>query len=330
MAKKPRKRKPGPRVAWYEQTRYQRARCIERLKPNQVASLSTADAFARWIGRPLNCFVTVKFLETVDARPAFETAIDRLSKWHRRWGGEWFAIHVWEAIGGYHVHIACHRPKQSNVIDAAIRHAFEGHDVDIRKRVAGQGMLAYLCKGTDVVTHARLRGTSSIRAKRQGIIPWKRCGTTQNIGKAAQTRAGFGTRLEQNNCAKTSPRELNASAGQRTMSNSNDDRERASPTYVVSQVLKNELQSSHKNSFRQRVASGDLDASRHAVPEPFDAPGPVRQHGPMGDESNDGRNPIKSPRTTPRQRETNALPQRVLQSRCGMGKARQVKSVDVF
>jgi hypothetical protein len=67
--------KPGPKSDWWLRARYQRARCVERLKPIQIENLSTADAFARWIGRPLNCFVTVRFVETVDAKPAFESAI---------------------------------------------------------------------------------------------------------------------------------------------------------------------------------------------------------------------------------------------------------------
>jgi hypothetical protein len=279
MAKKPRKRKPGPRVPWYEQTQYQRARCIERLKPNQVASLSTADAFARWIGRPLNCFVTVKFIETIDAKSAFEAAIDRLSKWHRRWGGEWFAIHIWEAIDSHHIHILCHCPKHAPAIYTAIHNAFAGHDVKICKRYDWQGLLRYVLKGADPITHSKVRGPRRMKTRRQGIITWKRCGTTQNIGKAAQAKAGFGTNLGQNNCAKTSPRHLNASAGQRTMTNSGDGSKPASPTYVVSQTLRTDLHSSHKNSSRQRVASGDCDASRHAVPEPFEHPDPCDSTG---------------------------------------------------
>ncbi len=88
MARKSKNKKPGPRGAWQLRARYQRGRCVERLKPNQIQNLSAADAFARWIGRPLNCFVTVRFLETVDPKAVFEAAIDRLSKWHGRWGGE--------------------------------------------------------------------------------------------------------------------------------------------------------------------------------------------------------------------------------------------------
>ena len=60
-------------------------------------------------------------------------------------------------------------------------------------------MMAYLCKGTDIVTHAKIRGPRTIKARVQGIIPWKRCGTTQNIGKSAREKAGLEDKIVQNN-----------------------------------------------------------------------------------------------------------------------------------
>lgn len=219
MATTSHRKKPGPPTPWQLRARYQRARCIERLKPNQIESLAAADMFARWRGTPLNQFVTIHFREQPDPKRNFEAAIGRLSKWHMRWGGKWTALHVWEATGGFHVHVACHCPKNPDAAHAAIRNAFAGCDIHIRARTRGQDMMAYLCKGTDVVSHAKIRGPLNIKARKQGVIPWKRCGTTQNIGKSARERAGFEAEKTQNNCVKTSPRELNASAPQWTGAN---------------------------------------------------------------------------------------------------------------
>jgi hypothetical protein len=279
MALKSRKLKPGPSGPWQLRARYQRSRCIERLKPNQIENLSASDAYARWQRRPLNTFVTIHFVETGDAKCCFERGIDCLSKWHIRWGGEWSALHVWEAVGGFHVHLACHCPKHSTTVHKAIHVAFAGHDVHITARKAGQGMMAYLCKGTDVVTHSRLHGPRHIKARAQGVIFWKRCGTTQNLGKAARVKAGFEIKNQRNNCVKTSPRVLNASALKRMATNTNGDKLGTRPSLVVSQSLKSHLKFHHKHGSRKRVASGALDASRHALPEPLMHPDPCASTG---------------------------------------------------
>ena len=267
MTRKSTHKKPGPKGRWQLRARYQRSRCIERLKPNQIENLSAADAFARWQRRPLNTFVTIHFFETVDAKRCFEMAIDRLSKWHMRWGGEWSALHVWEAVGGLHVHLACHCPKHSTTIHEAILAAFVGHDVHITARKAGQGMMAYLCKGTDVVTHSKLHGPRHIKARAQGVVLWKRCGSTQNLGKAARVKAGFEAEKQRHICVKTSPRVLTASALRRIAANTNGKKSDDCPSLVVSQTPKTYLQSHHKHGSRERVASGDLDASRHTLPD---------------------------------------------------------------
>jgi hypothetical protein len=279
MVHKSKNKKPGPKGYWWLRARYQRARCVERLKPIQVENLAAADAFTRWIGKPLNCFVTVRFLETVDPKAFFEAAIDRLSKWHSRWCGEWFAFYIWEATGGFHVHIVCHCPRHSHDVHNAIRNAFAGQDVDIRPRYNGQGLMAYICKGTDIVTHAKIQGPRHIKARVQGVITWKRCGTTQNIGKAARDKEGFSGNNPKNNCAETSPRNLNARIYQRTRATANGGNQHAFPTYVVSQTPKTHLQSHHKHGSTERVASGDLDASRHALPDPLMLPDPCASTG---------------------------------------------------
>ncbi len=140
-------------------------------------------------------------------------------------------------------------------------------------------MIAYLCKGTDVVTHSKLHGPRHIKARAQGAIPWKRCGSTQNISKAARVKAGFAAENQRNNCVKTSPHGLNASALQRMAANIGGNNSVACPSLVVSQTLKTHLKFHQKHGSRERVASGDLDASRHALPEPLMQPDPCTSTG---------------------------------------------------
>jgi hypothetical protein len=140
-------------------------------------------------------------------------------------------------------------------------------------------MMAYLCKGTDIVTHSKLHGPRHIKARKQGIITWKRCGTTQNLGISARAMAGFPAAKAQNFCAKTSPQHLNVNACQRTTTNTSDGDVSACPTYVVSQTLETHLQFNPKHGSRERVASGDLDASRHALPDPLMHPDPCASTG---------------------------------------------------
>jgi hypothetical protein len=281
MALKSKKSKPGPKTPWQNRVRYSRAKCESRLKPTQIENLSAADAFARWRGRPLNTFVTIRFVDGIDAKSCFEQAIDRLSKWHSRWGGEWSAIHVWEAIGGIHVHLACHYPKHSHTVHQVIHAAFTGQDVHITTRKAGQGLIAYLFKGTDVVTHSRLHGPRRIKARAQGVILWKRCGTTQNLGKAVRVKVGFEAKNQRNNCVKTSPRVLATSALQRTEVNATGKKHDACPSLVVSCNPKSHLNSYPKFGSRERVVSGALDASRHALPELLMHPDPCHRRGPL-------------------------------------------------
>src|SRR5437868_14953293 len=127
--------KRGPRTPWQERTRYLKARCPDRLKPNQVAELLAADAFARWQGFPLNAFATIRLPHGCDAPAIFRRGQDRFSKWLRRSGWELRWLYVWEARGPLHVHCLINLPRAS--WDAALsfmRAAFTGCDVDLRGR----------------------------------------------------------------------------------------------------------------------------------------------------------------------------------------------------
>lgn len=230
------RKKPGPKTPWQRRVRYNRARCVERLKPTQIENLTAADAFAGTLKTPLNGFLTIKFSERCDPLQEFHAATKRLWQWHRRWGGELRMAYVWEAIGGHHLHALVHVPRGAwQLIGQAFASAFAGHDTLLKRRYAGPSMMAYLCKGTDLVTHWQLGHTSHIKAKAQGSITWKRCGTTANIGRAARTEA-------QNNCAQTCTKQSHKHEHPRTNTNSSKQGAGIATTYVVSKPFNSHLE----------------------------------------------------------------------------------------
>lgn len=185
-------RKRGPKTAWQNRVVYNRARCMERLKPGQVRNLIAADAFATMKNTRLNGWLTVKFAFSETALANFQVASKRLGEWFRRNGGELIWIYAWEAIGGVHIHMLMHIPYTNwQVAREAIISAFDGHDALLKRRTHGPDAMAYLAKGTDWCTHKRIAGGSKVCAKRQGIISWKRCGTSERIGSNARLLAGL-------------------------------------------------------------------------------------------------------------------------------------------
>ena len=230
-------RKRGPKTAWQKRVRYNRANCKERLKPCQVQNLTAADAFASFNGKLLNCFLTIKFSEFAEPLQAFCAGTKRLSQWHRRWGGVLHWIYVWEAISGFHVHALAHVPQQAwQDFSQAMALAFAGHDVLLKRRSAGPSAMAYLCKGTDWVTHRKLRGPSPIGVKKQGCIVWKRCGSSENIGRKARERAGFDAKNIKNNCAQTYTLGSHISEQQRQLVDTGNSKADNPPSYVVCQT----------------------------------------------------------------------------------------------
>lgn len=166
---KPSKR---PRKLWQFTARYLRRKNTKRLKPNQIEGARKADGFSTWLRRPLNYMLTVHFKSSTTPEKDFELGKDRLSKFLRRNGWEFYCVYVWEATNGFHVHCMVHLPSIiSGVIVAAIQSAFAGADVDVRRRWDRHGAQAYLLKGTDAVTHAIFFGRCRIKPKQQGEVP---------------------------------------------------------------------------------------------------------------------------------------------------------------
>ncbi len=239
-------RKPGPKTSWQNCIRYNRSKCLERLKPVEIVNISSADAFASRIGRRLNAFATIKFSETCDPLSEFRAGTKRLSAWFTRWGGELLWVYVWEAKGGLHVHAFLHVARGVWAdIHAAIVSAFAGHDVDVRPRLPGPSAMAYFAKGTDWVTHWRLRGPSRIPFSAQGVITWKRCGCSQSLGPKARRMAGFDDEKHPqkvtHNCVKTSTRQMDGSASLRTNTDGRGNKANVAPSLVVLQLTTKQL-----------------------------------------------------------------------------------------
>lgn len=189
--------KPGPKTSWQDTARYRRRRCPERLRPQEVAELFNADAFARWRAAPLNVFITIAFVHTAagdaEANKTFARLRDCVGKSFARWGGEYSGLYVFEAKGGLHVHWAAHCPPSilpqfDQLLHRQLRPR-SAAAILIRQRWRGERdrLMRYLVKGTDWVTARRVKAW----AMRQGIVDFKRCGISQSIGKAARRRAGF-------------------------------------------------------------------------------------------------------------------------------------------
>jgi hypothetical protein len=197
-------RKRGPKTALHKRVGYNRARCVERLKPGQVENICAADSFATLTGTALCSWLTIKFASGDVALAEFQAGAKRLGEWFRRNGGELVWLYVWEAVGGNHAHILLHIPRPIwQLTREAIAAAFDGHDVLLKRRTRGPDAVAYLCKGTDWCTHKQLARGSRIVAKRQGVIGWKRCGTSESIGLKARQVAGFDGIKLKNNYAET-------------------------------------------------------------------------------------------------------------------------------
>jgi hypothetical protein len=208
MATKTKGKKRGPKTPWQNRAAYNRARCIKRLKPGQVENLASADAFAAYEGTGLNGWLTIKFASTEIAFADFQSGSKRLSEWFRRSGGNLIWVYVWESVGGVHIHMLIHIPNSIwQLTREAIAAAFDGHDVLLKRRTRGPIAVAYLCKGTDLFTLKRIARGSKMVAKRQGIIGWKRCGTSESIGLKARQVAGFDGIKGKNNCAETYTRQ---------------------------------------------------------------------------------------------------------------------------
>jgi hypothetical protein len=182
-------------------TRAERYRDVTNLKAWQVANLVDADAHASAIGQPLNMFLTVSWLLTsvnqVDSR-AFGRGLRAMSQWLRNHGVSptWLYVHE-NPTSDFgddkpNTHILLYLPRKISRAEFRLMlhrwfSAFDG-GVDLRPRIMpgyiGPDRLSYMCKGA----RQTVCWKHGWRRKRggQGTITIKRCGTSQNIGRAAR------------------------------------------------------------------------------------------------------------------------------------------------
>jgi hypothetical protein len=182
------------KIPWQRKAVYQRARNVNRLKPSQVDDIFEADGHANKVGLRLNTFVTINWCLTEfrdhNALKVFATTRDRLSKWLRRQGitPTWLFVHE-NPQGIFHTHILMHLPEHLTV---DLLEQFERLCSPIsenailikprKKGLRGEQLLNYLAKGTDYITALRKGG----RAKNQGQVNGKRCGSTENLAASAR------------------------------------------------------------------------------------------------------------------------------------------------
>lgn len=180
--------------------RKERYRDTGNLKRSQVDNLFDADNYANQIGLPLNRFVSVAWLLTgsgqLDAE-VWQIALKRISQWVRDQSGKMAFVYTHEnpvsTLGDEkpNSHILVHLPKHisTTAFSRQVEKAFEALDggVDVQPRTFGKNpdtRLQYMTKGASQQTcwaHGGRRKKGG-----QGIIEIKRCGTSQNIGRAAR------------------------------------------------------------------------------------------------------------------------------------------------
>jgi hypothetical protein len=176
------------RRAWQKKARYQRRRCPERLRPWQIENLFEADHFARCIGLPLNVFVTVSWQNTrqgtQNIQKRFQQATKRMGQWFRRknCAATWIYVHENPGNSKPHFHMLIHVPSGQlasfKTMSSKWFEALEG-GVHFRTRNGpGDRCLSYMVKGTDYITANRY----GAKARNQGIVDFKRCGWTENLG----------------------------------------------------------------------------------------------------------------------------------------------------
>jgi hypothetical protein len=182
------------RRAWQKKARYQRRRCLERLRPWQIENLFEADHFAQCLGLPLNTFVSVSWQNThqgsQDIPERFQRATKAMGEWLRRRDcpPTWIFVHENPGNSQPNCHLLVHVPSGYLSLFKAIAPEWFGAlecGVHIRTRNGpSDRCLSYMVKGTDYITAHRY----GAKARNQGIVDFKRCGWTQNLGLAARRR----------------------------------------------------------------------------------------------------------------------------------------------
>jgi hypothetical protein len=185
-------------------------RASKRITLRQANNLMEAVAYAREIGTPLNAHATIHWVGTKvgddpDGR-LFAKVREGLDKWLRRQGipGGLTAIWVRERLSGgsaevVHCHMLFHLPhpfmrgRKRKQVEEAFERLIDRHgdgnyaDYTLKLTFPPNPNGIYLLKGGGPDVWRRF-GVPRRWRKPQGFIHGKRCGTTENIGRAPRTK----------------------------------------------------------------------------------------------------------------------------------------------
>jgi len=165
-----------------------------------VQKLIRADQFATRTGRHPGTFITLRWAETAlgeaNINRRFSALLNAARIWASRRGIEWTALAVHEnppsEKPAFNTHVLCNIPGNLHLAFTEWLMKQLGGSagaIDTRPRVCpgkADETLSYMLKGTDYLTAQRF---NLIRPQGwkydQGIVPFRRCTVSRNIGTAA-------------------------------------------------------------------------------------------------------------------------------------------------
>lgn len=185
--------------------RHQIARNDEKLRRSDVVEHIAADTFASQTGRRLETFVTVRWSLTGHGEDYINSRWSTLLNAARIWAARrsFELCHVWVHENppsydpAFNTHLLVNVPPlHRSTFRSWLTHQLGTvveNAVDVRPRThpgyAGGDRLSYMLKGTDMATAIKYHLIHKGWKHRQGIVPFKRCGTSNNV--AATARAEF-------------------------------------------------------------------------------------------------------------------------------------------
>jgi hypothetical protein len=203
VGRKHRRKLGRPRSkAWAKTARYLRSHQPKRLRRTEVLKLIQADQFATRTGRRLGTFITLRWHKTALGEAAinrrFSDLLNAARIWVSRRGIEWTALAVHENPPPsdkptFNTHVLCNIPGTLHLAFTEWLVKQLGGSagaIHIRPRVCpgwdADETLSYMLKGTDKATAMRFHLIRKRGWKYdQGIVPFRRCTVSHNIGTAA-------------------------------------------------------------------------------------------------------------------------------------------------
>lgn len=204
-ASRNRKKLGRPKVHWTKRASLQRRRCPKRLRRVEVANLFAADRFASKIGLRFTTFITIRWSLTergeADIHKRWQALLNKVNSWARRQGFE--LAHCWVHENpprdepAFNTHLLANIPPDLRVAFTEwLVKQLGGYAgaIDVQPRTCPgwnkpDDRVSYMAKGCDWAT-ARKKEYSLIRKHgwdgKQGVIEFKRSGTSRNINAKAR------------------------------------------------------------------------------------------------------------------------------------------------